>query len=372
MSGERMIPGPPVSGGDSPGRPPLGAGLPLPELDQPPKPKRNHWLRNGIILVAAYFLVALATFVQPVSVPFTSSRFSAPLPVPAAWLFGLPDEPFTVLVVGLDRRPTESGPSRTDTILLVRVDPGSDRAGILSIPRDALMQVVLADGTVIQDRVNTAMVYSYDPDDRGAGIRSLKMTIERNLGIRVDHHLVFDVFGAAGLIDAFGGVTITNDEEFGQADYSADDVNVVPQSFPVGTYHLNGYQAVAYGRIREGTTDFKRIERQQIVARALVSSAMSPMTLFRLPKIWWTYRDAADTDLSYRQAAGVAALLNRAGDDGLVTRSLGDAAVSCDWCSGSMQLLDPDKTAQLIAEAFGDADSGARAAEYLRSAGVTP
>lgn len=366
----------PVSGAQEPRRPTPQPALPLPELDAPEAPsapprRRRRWLLYGVLAIVAYAVLALVTFVQPVPVPFTSVGLTAPLPFPATWLFGLPDEPFTVLVVGLDRRPTQSGPSRTDTILLVRVDPGRNRAGLLSVPRDSLMRITLDDGSTIQDRVNTAFVYNWDPDDPSAGPRALARTLEDNLGVRVDHYVVFDVFGAADLIDAFGGVTIVNDEEFGQEDYSADDVNVVPQHFPVGELHLDGYQAVAFGRIREGTTDFRRIERQQMVARALIEKAASPATLWRAPGIWSAYRRAVRTDLSLRQSAGLLALLKRM-DDRLVTRSLGDAAVSCSWCQASIQLLDPDETARIVAEAFGDEESGARAAELLRAAGVVP
>lgn len=365
----------PVPAAQEPRRPVPQPALPLPELDAPETPappkKRRRWLLYSALAVVAYFIVALATFVQPVPVPFTSVGLSAPLPFPATWLFGLPDEPFTVLIVGLDRRPTQTGPSRTDTILLVRVDPGRNQAGILSVPRDSLMRITLDDGSVIEDRVNTAFVYNWDPEDASSGPRALARALEDNLGVHVDHYVVFDVFGAADLIDAFGGVTVVNDEEFGQEDYSADDVNVVPQYFPVGELHLDGYQAVAFGRIREGTTDFRRIERQQMVARALIAKAASPATLWRAPRIWSAYRRAVSTDLTMRQSAGLAALLKRM-DDRLVTRSLGDAAVSCSWCAASIQLLDPDRTAQLIAEAFGDEESGARAAELLRAAGVTP
>ncbi len=364
----------PIPAAQEPRRPTPQPALPLPELDTPeaPPPKRlRRWLLYAVLAAVAYAVLALATFVQPVPVPFTSVGLTAPLPFPATWLFGLPDEPFTVLIVGLDRRPTQTGPSRTDTILLVRVDPGRNRAGLLSVPRDSLMRITLDDGSAIQDRVNTAFVYNWSSEDPSAGPRALARALEDNLGVHVDHYIVFDVFGAADLIDAFGGVTVVNDEEFGQDDYSADDVNVVPQYFPVGKLHLDGYQAVAFGRIREGTTDFRRIERQQMVARALIEKAASPATLWRAPGIWSAYRRAVETDLSMRQSAGLLALLKRM-DDRLVTRSLGDAAVSCSWCEASIQLLDPDETERIVAEAFGDEESGARAAALLRAAGVTP
>ena len=76
--------------------------------------------------------------------------------------------------------------------------------------------------------------------------------------------------------------------------------------------------------------------------------------------------------MSLRQSAGVLSLLKRVPDDQLKTRSLGDAAVSCQSCSASIQLLDPAKVQEIISEAFGDRDAGAHAAELLVAAGVTP
>jgi LCP family protein required for cell wall assembly len=358
----RQPPSPP------PRQPPIG---PAP-IGRPPRPRRSHWLRNTVLAIAAYFVLAAATTIQPLPVPFTPLRLAAPFPGGAPLLFGLPDRPFTVLIIGLDRRPAETGGSRTDTILLLRIDPGSHRAAFLSIPRDSLMEVALGDGVYRQDRINTAFVYNYAEDDAGAAPRALMTTIEHNLGIAVDHYIIFDQRSARGLIDAMGGVTIDNPRAFGQDNYSDDDVNVVPQYFPEGKLDLDGYEAVAYGRIREGSTDFDRIERQQRVGAALIDRAASPLSLLRAPRAWRAFRRTVDTDMSLRQSAGVLSMLKRVSDDDLKTRSLGDAAVSCARCTASVQLLDPGKTQEIIAEAFGDAAAGARAAELLGAAGVTP
>ena len=76
--------------------------------------------------------------------------------------------------------------------------------------------------------------------------------------------------------------------------------------------------------------------------------------------------------MSARQSAGVLSMLKRVNDDDLKTKSLAEAAVSCGYCTASIQLLDPVKAQEIIAEAFGDEDAGARAAELLVAAGVTP
>ncbi|MBI5287903.1 MAG: LCP family protein, partial [Chloroflexi bacterium] len=311
--------------GAGPGQPVArqGAGVPA------RKPKRSHWVRNVALLLIAYFVLAIGTTVQPLPVPATSARVSVPFPGGAPMLFGLPDRPFTVLVIGLDRRPDESGASRTDTVLLLRIDPNKHTAAFLSIPRDTMMGIPAGDGSFYQDRINTAFVYNYTEEDAAAAPKATMATIKHNLGIEVDHYIVFDQRTSAKLIDALGGVTIDNPVAFGQDNYSDDDVNVIPQYFPEGKQHLDGYQAVAYGRIREGSSDFDRIERQQRVAAALISSAASPMTLFKFPKLYGAYKDTVNTDMSSRQTAGVLSLLKRVSDDNLKTKSLAEAAVSC-------------------------------------------
>jgi len=364
---------PPPPSGDAPPPPPLPAGYrhgPPPQAPAAgPRPRR--WWFAPAIAVAVYLFLALVTLIQPVSVAGLS--LAVPIPgLPASRLFGLPDRPFTVMVVGLDIRPAQDGPSRTDSILLLRVDPGRDRAGALSVPRDAMMRVSFPDGSVTQDRVNTAYVYNWSEEDEAQAPRALAQTIQDNLGIKVDYYIIFDQRGAAKIIDSAGGVTVTVREAFGQDNYSDDDVNVVPQFFPEGTQHLDGYEAVAYGRIREGSSDFDRIRRQQQVAEGLVSELSSPLSVFRLPGVWNAYSDAVDTNLSLRQSAGLFVLLKRIGTERIVTRSLGDAAVPCNWCTAALILLQPDVTARLISEAFDDDAAGTTAADLLVAAGVTP
>jgi LCP family protein required for cell wall assembly len=329
-------------------------------------------LRNSILLIAFYFLFSAATTVQPLPLPLTDARVAAPFPGGASLLFGLPREPFTVVVIGVDRRPSETGASRADTILLVRIDPGKHEAAFLSIPRDSMMEIPNGDGTFSRDRINTAFVYNYSSKDESAAPEAVADTIEHNFGIDVDHYVVFDQYNAKGLIDAMGGVTIDNPREFGQDNYSDDDINVIPQLFPAGKISLDGYEAVAYGRIREGSSDFDRIERQQRVGAALIDKASSPLSIFRLPSAYGAFRGTIETDMSMRQSAGVLSMLKRVPDDQLKTRSLGDAAVSCGSCTGSIQLLNADKVAEIIADAFGDEEAGQRAAELLLAAGVTP
>jgi LCP family protein required for cell wall assembly len=325
------------------------------------------------VALITYAVLVAVTFVQPIDV--AGSSLTVPVPgLSHAEVFGLPDEPFTVMVIGLDVRPSQEGqPARTDSILLVHVDPEKNKASLLSIPRDSMMLVPAGDGTYFQDRINTAYVYNWSSQDPDSAPAALAETIERNLGIKIDYRVIFDQRGAAKVIDSADGVKVFVRNEFGQADYSDDDVQVVPQFFPAGTLHLNGYQAVAYGRIREGSSDFDRIQRQQQVAEGLVEQlSAAPWNAPRLWSVWNAYESAVETDMGLRESAGLFAFLKRIGTDRIVTYSLADAAVPCESCSGALQQLQPDRTAYIIATAFDDEAAGQAAAQHLVAAGVTP
>jgi LCP family protein required for cell wall assembly len=345
----------------------------VPEEVRLPGPRWALWVAGVALVLVAYGVLAVGTAIQPIPLPLRSQGLTLPIPgLSTARLFALPDDPFTVLIVGLDRRPSEEGPTRTDTILLLHIDPDRDRAGILSIPRDALVEVPLPEGGFTVDRINTAFVFGYDPDEEGSAPAMLREAIEHNLGLHANYYAVLDVFGADEIIDAVGGVDLVVEEAFGQEDYSHDDVNVVPQFFPEGKLHLNGYEAVAYGRIREGSSDLERIQRQQQVAEALIAKASSPRSFWRLPMLWHAYRGAVESNLSTWQSVGLLALLKRIGGDDIALRSLGDAAEECTNCNASTLLLDPEETARLVSEAFGDSGAGQQAAQRLLEAGVTP
>ena len=82
--------------------------------------------------------------------------------------------------------------------------------------------------------------------------------------------------------------------------------------------------------------------------------------------------NGVQTDLGMRQSAGLFAMLKRIGTGRIVTRSLGEAAVSCVSCSAALLQLLPGETARVVGEAFDDDELGQAAAARLLAAGVTP
>ena len=138
------------------------------------------------------------------------------------------DGPFNVLVLGADERPeSEEEGSRTDTIMLVRVDPKTGDVRLLSVPRDLLVEV--APGQ--EDRINAA--YNF------GGIDQTITAFEDFSDVDVDHHVVVDFEGFTDIIDAMGGVEVDVEDE-------------IPPSVKIedGLQKLNGRQALFYARYR--------------------------------------------------------------------------------------------------------------------------
>jgi LCP family protein required for cell wall assembly len=191
----------------------------------------------------------------------------------------------TTLVLGSDRRST-AGPGRSDSILLVRVDPARNRIAQLSIPRD-LRVTIPGHG---DDRINVA----YALGGPALAIR----TVQALTGIPINHVVLVDFSGFRDLVDALGGVTIANPEKIISNSFDGH-----PWRFGKGRLHLDGRHALAYARVRENTAnpadnDLTRGLRQQRVLQAIAHGLASPGTLLHLPSVGREIGKPLTTDLS--------------------------------------------------------------------------
>ena len=204
----------------------------------------------------------------------------------------VPGQVMNVLLVGSDSRERLTGSTasqlgkeevegeRSDTIMVLHVDPGQQKAAILSIPRDLYVPIA---GTDRSDRVNTAFTVG--------GPEGLITTLG-NMGIQVNHYAEVDFIGFREIVDAVGGVTVFSAAPARDSKSGLD----IPRS---GCVELNGTQALAYVRSRQYETlidgnwvsdprgDLGRIERQQDFIRRVMKEAVStgisnPITLNRL------------------------------------------------------------------------------------------
>lgn len=179
------------------------------------------------------------------------------------------------LVVGSDSREGivddgsfgDVGGRRSDTMMVLRVDPAAGRAALLSLPRDLFVEIA---GTDSSDRLNAAY-------PRGAG--TLVETVEDNFGIPIHHYLEVDLVGFSHLVDAVGGVPTCF--ELPVRDEGSGLLILEP-----GCYDLDGATALQYARSRtlqtlvdgewqtDGSADLGRIARQQAFMKDALKQAV--------------------------------------------------------------------------------------------------
>jgi LCP family protein required for cell wall assembly len=210
-------------------------------------------------------------------------------------------EPLYVLILGVDRRPSEAGgvPSRSDSMMLAQVSPGSGRIQLLLVPRDLLVEVEPG----VEDRINTAYAYG--------GVEQAAAAVENLTGIAADRHAIVDFGGFEDAINALGGVTLEVEEPI-RLGIEGRRVYI-----PAGRQELDGLEALAYARYR-GTAcgDLGRLKRQQRLVAALRQQALGWNTITRLPGIVRVAHENVDTDLGILQAISLARALAGRGEEG--------------------------------------------------------
>lgn len=236
-----------------------------------------------------------------------SQAGSVPTPTPPPEWTGT--EPLTMLLLGVDKRPDDDGGSRSDTMILVRIDPATESASILSIPRDTK---VIVPGFGVQ-KVNAAYAFgeAHKDEVQGGGPGLTMRTIEANFGIHVDYYAEVDFAGFEKIIDTVGGITIDNPYAIKDDEYPADGSNYMRIYFPPGWQHLDGEEALIYARTRHDDGDAMRSVRQQQVLLALREQAMNLNLISNAADLLGELGDSVRTDLDAGQALELARLGTR-------------------------------------------------------------
>ncbi len=186
----------------------------------------------------------------------------------------------TVLLFGVDSKAGE--PARSDTILLMRFNPGSRTINQLSIPRDT--RVGLPNGTY--DKINAAMFWG--------GPEMAVQTVHQYLGIDVNHVMVVNFKGFPRMVNAVGGVDINVPKTVSTVAGSKGRTVV----FDKGMNHMDGKYAMLYVRIRYADDDIHRAQRQQQFVQALQKKLAQPSNIPKLPEIGTRFMSGVATDLT--------------------------------------------------------------------------
>jgi len=180
---------------------------------------------------------------------------------------GLTDEQLQAL--GTDA--TEGG--RTDTIMLLQIDPNRERAALLSFPRDLL--VTRCDGS--RGRINGA--YGKGEETGVGGAACLVETVTTFTGIPINHYVEVNFAGFIDVVDVLGGVTLYVEKPGIRDRYAGLDL-------APGCQRLDGAQALGFVRARRIDNDFGRMARQQRFIRELVNEITSAGTLLNVPRLF--------------------------------------------------------------------------------------
>jgi LCP family protein required for cell wall assembly len=223
----------------------------------------------------------------------------------------------SVLLLGVDRRKGDEWAYRTDTIMILTVEPDTGRAGLLSIPRD--LQVPIPGHG--EDRINTANVYGYLEGYPGGGPALLRDTIETNFGVPIDGYVMVDFRAFERLVNDIGGIEVCVPETLHDTRYPdprpGDPHAFKTIHFDPGCQQMDGERALVYARSRMSTTDFDRAARQQQTLLAIRERALDPGVVARLPLVAMTFLDAVNTDLTASQMLALGFLAARMDSAGL-------------------------------------------------------
>ncbi len=189
-----------------------------------------------------------------------------------------PPKRLNILLLGTDMRPGETGPARTDTLILATVNPEGPYVGMLSIPRDLWVQ--LPDGS--ENRINTAHFFA-EITEPGTGPAAAADTVASDFGVTVDRYATIDFAGFVRIIDALGGITIDVPAPIEDYEYPTYDYGTQVIRFAAGEQRMDGERALQYARTRHSSSDFDRAARQQAVIIAIGQRVLQPAVWPRLP-----------------------------------------------------------------------------------------
>lgn len=240
-----------------------------------------------------------------------------------------------ILIVGVDSNGKNADPfkgTRSDTMILVNLDPAGHSINAISIPRDS--KVYLANDFGVQ-KINAAHALG--------GIDLTIKTVEDTLGIKVNKYVVVNNDGVKKLVDALGGVPVYIEKDMYYNDYSGG----LHINLSKGLHVLNGEQVEGYLRFRkDGLGDIGRTSRQQWFVKAVLEKLQSPSVIPKIPEVLNIASTYVKTNLSLYEMSHIAAALRNINMSDVEFATLPGAPSKKGYIS--YWILDPEKTQEVI------------------------
>lgn len=198
-------------------------------------------------------------------------------------------EVLNILLLGVDERSEDSG--RSDSIMVVSLNPKDEKTTVVSIPRDTLAEIA---NKGIETKINHA--YAFGGSDMAVA------TVENLLDIDLDYCVELNMEGLADLIDAMGGITVNNEIEWIDEGYYKKGYH-----WQLGEIELDGDKALGYVRMRhlDPRGDFGRTERQRKVIDAMIDKGKSMATVTKLKDMIDVLGDNLQTNMTFSEMKSI-------------------------------------------------------------------
>lgn len=189
-------------------------------------------------------------------------------------------DPFSVLMLGVDEREGDVG--RSDTMIVLTVNPNKNSIKMLSIPRDTRTEIV---GRGTMDKINHAYAFG--------GEQMSIDTIEAFLDIPIDYYVKINMQGFEDIVNAVGGISVDSPFAFNEYGYQ----------FNKGPNNLNGEEALVYVRMRkqDPSGDYGRQQRQRQVIQGVINKGASLSSLTRFHDIFDALGKNIETNLTFEE-----------------------------------------------------------------------
>lgn len=229
----------------------------------------------------------------------------------------------SVLLLGIDRQGGEQG--RSDSMIVMTLNPETDEGAMLSIPRDTKTDIV---GRGVRDKINHAYAFG--------GAEMAMDSVEALLDIPIDYVVEADMDAFTEIIDTLGGITVMNNFAFSTDGYT----------FPIGEVELNGESALSYARMRyeDPNGDFGRQERQRAVVTAIVEKGRTDFSVDTVTRLLEVAGNHAKTNIEFNELVTLSTDYMKSFRNASILRIEGTGGVESDgiyyWNPDSASLTD--------------------------------
>jgi LCP family protein required for cell wall assembly len=183
------------------------------------------------------------------------------------------------LVIGYDHRAgvESAGPSRSDTLMLIRADPQTKTISLLSFPRDLQVPIYCGATPTATDRINAAYAY--------CNAKGTLLTVKHLTGLPVNYLITVNFHGFKQVVDTLGGIWMDVDRRYynkntGSASNNYANINLQP-----GYQQLTGQEALDFVRFRHTDSDLTRVARQQQFVKAMKEQVARSFSYTRIPSL---------------------------------------------------------------------------------------